>query len=135
MTFGIMGFLGIRLEMGTAIITAISVGIGVDFALHYISRFREEYTHHKDIELSTIKTMSTSGKAIIYDMLSNVLGFSVLTLSDFEPVHNFGWLVSLTMLTVGIGTLIMLSSMFLVFLPKAVIKNNFMYGELSESFS
>ncbi len=116
-TFGLMGFLGIRLEMGTAIITAIAVGVGVDFAIHFVSRFKEEFQATGDLEQATVTTLTTAGKAIIFDMFSNVLGFSVLIFSGFTPVQNFGWLVSLTMLTSGFGSLIILPPLFAVFKP------------------
>ena len=120
LTFGIMGFIGIRLDMGTAIITAVAVGIGVDFAIHYISRFKEEIKKTKDIEEATVNTMLSSGKAIIYDMMSNILGFVVFVFSGFLPIRYFGWLISLTMLTVGFGSLVMLPALFAAFNPKFI---------------
>jgi hypothetical protein len=111
-TFGLMGFLEIRLNMATAIITSIAVGVGVDFAIHYITHFREEIDKGLNYHDATVATMNSSGKAIVYDMLSNVLGFTVFIVSDFVPVQNFGWLVSLNMITVTIGTLIFLPVLF-----------------------
>ncbi len=118
LTFGLMGFLGIRLDMGTAIITAIAVGIGVDFAIHYIARFREEISKTGDIRQSTHTTMLTTGRAIIYDVLSNVLGFMVFIFSGFQPIQYFGWLISLTMITVCLGTLLIMPALFSTFRPK-----------------
>lgn len=132
-TFGLMGFIGIRLEMGTAIITAIAVGVGVDFAIHFISRFKEEFQKNHDVEKATVTTLSTAGKAIIFDMFSNVLGFSVLIFSGFTPVQNFGWLVSLTMITSGFGSLIILPPLFAFFKPKFIWgKNNDIVEQKSE---
>ena len=118
LTFGLMGFLGIRLDMGTAIITAIAVGIGVDFAIHYIARFREELAGSGNLEQATRTTMLTTGRAIIYDVMSNVLGFMVFIFSGFQPIQYFGWLISLTMITVCLGTLMMMPALFSVFKPK-----------------
>lgn len=112
LTFGTMGFLGIRLNMATAIITSIAVGVGVDFAIHYITNFREEINRGLNYHEATIATMTSSGKAIVFDMLSNVLGFIVFISSDFVPIQNFGWLISLNMLTVSIGTLLILPVLF-----------------------
>ncbi|MFQ6115837.1 MAG: RND family transporter, partial [bacterium] len=120
LTFGLMGFMGIRLDMGTAIITAIAVGIGVDFAIHYISRFKEEIKNSSHLKTSTASTMRSSGKAILYDMMSNILGFVVFIFSGFQPIRYFGWLISLTMLTVGFGTLVILPALFATFNPKFV---------------
>jgi hypothetical protein len=121
-TFGLMGYLGIRLEMGTAIITAIAVGVGVDFAIHFISRYREEFQKTGDVEKTTVTTLNTAGEAIILDMFSNVLGFSVLIFSGFTPVQNFGWLVSLTMITSGFGSLVLLPPLLAFFKPGFIWK-------------
>ncbi|NOZ03907.1 MAG: RND family transporter [FCB group bacterium] len=119
-TFGLMGFIGIRLEMGTSIITAIAVGVGVDFAIHFVSRFKEEFPKTGDTEKATVTTLTTTGKAIIFDMFSNILGFSVLIFSGFTPVQNFGWLVSLTMITSGFGSLVILPPLFAAFKPRFI---------------
>ncbi|NOX88358.1 MAG: MMPL family transporter, partial [Calditrichaeota bacterium] len=118
LTFGLMGFLGIRLDMGTAIITAIAVGIGVDFAIHYISRFREEMKIADNVEQAVRNTILTTGRAIIYDVLSNLLGFIVFIFSGFKPIQYFGWLISLTMITVCFGTLVIMPTLFSLFDPK-----------------
>ncbi|MEL6864664.1 MAG: MMPL family transporter [Bacteroidota bacterium] len=115
MTFGVMGFLGIRLETGTAIITAIGIGIGVDFAIHYLSRYREEIRKSNNIEQATINTMVTSGRAILYDVFSNILGFIVFVFSGFIPLQAFGWLISLTMITVAFGSLVIFPLLFSLF--------------------
>ena len=117
-TFGLMGFLGIRLEMATAIITAIGIGIGVDFAIHFIMRFKEEAIASGDYEQATHVTMQTAGRAIGFDVLSNVLGFSVLIISSFLPIQNFGWLVSITMLDVALSTLLIIPAIMLILKPK-----------------
>ncbi len=107
-TFGIMGLIGIRLNMATAIITSIAVGIGVDFAIHFFSRLRQEHTEGHTIEEATRRTMRTAGKAICFDVASNVLGFIAFLFSGFTPIQNLGWLISLTMLTCAFGTLVLL---------------------------
>ena len=127
-TLGLMGFLGIPLEMATAIITAIGVGIGIDFALHFIMRFKEETILLGDKQLATIQTMQTAGRAISFDVLSNVLGFSVLLLSSLQPVQNFGGLVAMMMIAVAVSTLLLIPAIILVFKPdltdKKKVKEN-----------
>jgi len=113
-TFGLMGFLGIRLEMATAIITAIGIGIGVDFAIHFIMRFKEEARETGDLELATHTTMQTAGRAIGFDVISNILGFIVLIFSNFLPIQNFGWLVSITMIDVALSTLLIIPALMLL---------------------
>ena len=122
LTFGIMGFLGIRLNMATAIITSIAVGVGVDFAIHYITHYREEVNSGLNYHEATIATMTSSGKAIVFDMLSNILGFIVFISSDFVPIQNFGWLVSVNMIAVSIGTLLILPVLFSFIDVKSLIQ-------------
>ncbi|RED93029.1 efflux RND transporter permease subunit [Marinoscillum furvescens] len=107
MTFGLMGFLGIRLEIGTAVITAIGIGIGIDFAIHYLMRYRQELAAGKSEGMAAEVTMNTAGRAILYDVFSNLIGFMVFVFSGFLPIQNFGWLISFTMITVAIGTLVL----------------------------
>ncbi|TSE09242.1 efflux RND transporter permease subunit [Aquimarina algiphila] len=122
LTFGFMGFLGIRLETGTAIITAIGIGIGIDFAIHYLLRFKEEMMIDSNLERATETTILTSGKAIIYDVVSNILGFIVFVFSGFLPIQYFGWLISLTMITVAFGSLVLFPSLLGIFKPKSLFQ-------------
>ena len=114
-TLGIMGFLGIRLELATAVITAIGVGIGIDFAIHFIMRFRKELLQTTDFYTATLQTMTTAGRAISFDVLSNILGFSVLLFSTLQPIRNFGSLVTIMMLTVAISTFLLVPAILMIF--------------------
>ncbi|UII26523.1 MMPL family transporter [Fulvivirga maritima] len=116
MTFGLMGFLGIRLEISTAVITAIGIGIGIDFAIHYLARFRQEIEQGASSTSASEVTMKTSGRAILYDVFSNIIGFIVFIFSGFIPVQNFGWLICFTMLTVSVSTLVLFPAL-LTFAP------------------
>ena len=124
LTFGLMGFVGIRLEAATAIITSVAVGVGVDFALHYLINFRQELRRHSedaDIEQVATRVFMIGGKPILFDMVANILGFSVLMFSGFLPIRYFGWLISLTMLTVGVATLLLMPALIAVFRPRFLI--------------
>jgi hypothetical protein len=121
MTFGLMGFVGIRLEASTAILTSVAVGVGVDFALHYLINFRQELERcpgDVDIEEVAMRVFMIGGKPILFDMISNILGFSVLMFSAFLPVRYFGWLISLTMLSVGVATLLVMPALIATFRPR-----------------
>jgi hydrophobe/amphiphile efflux-3 (HAE3) family protein len=124
LTFGVMGFVGIRLEASTAILTSVAVGVGVDFALHYLINFRQELQHSQgevDIEELATRVFMIGGKPILFDMIANILGFSVLMFSSFLPVRYFGWLISLTMLSVGIATLLVMPALIAVFRPRFLL--------------
>ena len=114
-TFGVMGFCNIRLNMATAIVTSIGVGIGVDFAIHFFSRLQEELAAGLALPEATQRTLLTAGKAICFDAVSNVLGFLAFTFSGFGPLQNLGWLVVLTMVTCALGTLVLLPPLVATF--------------------
>lgn len=123
--FGVMGFTGTSLNMATSIIAAIAIGIGVDYAIHFLNRFLHEYRVHPDSDLSAtmVRTMMTSGRAIIYNVLSVMFGFLVLCLSNFPLLRNVGWLLGLTMIVSGIGALTVLPAFLIVFKPRFIKKN------------
>ncbi len=120
--FGIMGYTGTSLNMATSIIAAIAIGIGVDYAIHFLNRFLFEYNAQPDGDWvkTMTRTMMTSGRAIIYNMLSVMFGFLVLCLSNFPLLRNTGWLLALTMIVSGIGALTILPVFLVVFKPKFV---------------
>jgi len=110
-TFGLMGHLGIRLDTATAVITGISVGVGVDFAIHFISRLRLESLRTGDVEKAISTVMLGAGRAIIYDATSNVLGFMTFMFSGFAPVRTLGVLICFTMISCVVLTLIFIPAL------------------------
>jgi hydrophobe/amphiphile efflux-3 (HAE3) family protein len=106
MVFGLMGLIGIRLGISTSLLTAMIVGIGVDFAVHYLVgyfRDRQQMPADEALEHNSLHT----GQAIAYDAASNIAGFSVLSFSGFLPVQHFGWLLALSMLLIFINTMVL----------------------------
>ncbi|UCD58726.1 MAG: MMPL family transporter, partial [Candidatus Hydrogenedentota bacterium] len=97
-TFGLMALMGIRLNVATAMTTGIAVGVGVDFAVHYIHRFRDELARTGDETQAVRDTLLTAGKGIIFNTLSVSFGFLVFLGSRFQVLRDFGWLIALTML-------------------------------------
>jgi hypothetical protein len=108
--FGIMGWTGIRLDIATSIIAAITIGIGVDDTIHFLNTFRHQSKLGHDVDTSIRLTLEASGKAIIYTSLALVFGFSVLELSTFRPLVLFGMLMGITMTATTIGALLILPS-------------------------
>ncbi len=114
---GIIGMLGIPLDMMTITIAAITIGIAVDNSIHYIYRFKEEFNNIRDYE-KTIKTChSTVGVAILNTSITIVFGFSILVLSKFIPTIYFGVFTGLAMLLAMISVLTLLPSLLLVVKP------------------
>ncbi len=114
---GIIGLLGIPLDMMTITIAAITIGIAVDNSIHYIYRFKEEFQKIKDYK-KTVKTChSTVGVAILNTSITIVFGFSILVLSKFIPTIYFGIFTGLAMLIAMISVLTLLPSLILVTKP------------------
>ena len=114
---GIIGLLGIPLDMMTITIAAITIGIAVDNSIHYIYRFKEEFNVLRDYK-STIKTChATVGKAILNTSVTIVFGFSILVLSKFIPTIYFGIFTGLAMLLAMVSVLTLLPSLILFVKP------------------
>ena len=114
---GIIGLLGIPLDMMTITIAAITIGIAVDNSIHYIYRFKEEFDVLRDYK-STIKTChATVGKAILNTSVTIVFGFSILVLSKFIPTIYFGIFTGLAMLLAMVSVLTLLPSLILFIKP------------------
>jgi len=114
---GIIGLLGIPLDMMTITIAAITIGIAVDNSIHYIYRFKEEFNKIKDYN-KTLKTChSTVGVAILNTSITIVFGFSILVLSKFIPTIYFGVFTGLAMLLAMISVLTLLPVLILIIKP------------------
>jgi predicted RND superfamily exporter protein len=114
---GIIGHLGIPLDMMTITIAAITIGIAVDNSIHYIYRFKEEFNKIKDYKKTLTTCHSTVGVAILNTSITIVFGFSILVLSNFIPTIYFGIFTGLAMLLAMISVLTLLPSLLLVFKP------------------
>ncbi|MCH9691695.1 MAG: MMPL family transporter [Gammaproteobacteria bacterium] len=114
---GGMGLAGIPLDMMTITIAAITVGIGVDNAIHYIYRYREEFRRDGDYLASMHRSHATIGRAMFYTAITIVAGFSILTLSEFVPSIYFGLLTALAMSTALLGSLTLLPLLLLLIKP------------------
>lgn len=104
LSFGLMGLLNIPLSTTTALISSIAVGIGIDYAIHFIERYKIYSQETGDKLLTTKLTMSHSGRAITFNAVVVILGFLVLLFSVFPPNRSLGALVSFNMLTSFVAT-------------------------------
>ena len=108
--FGIMG-LNVPLTTSTALISSIAVGIGVDYAIHFISHYRQRLRDTGDETDAARYSMSLTGKAVLLNAVTVISGFMVMVFSVFPPNRQVGLLVSLNMLVAFISTV---TIMFLV---------------------
>ena len=114
---GIIGMLGIPLDMMTITIAAITIGIAVDNSIHYIYRFKEEFKKINNYNKTLDRCHSTVGIAILNTSITIVFGFSILVLSNFIPTIYFGMFTGLAMLLAMISVLTLLPKLILTYKP------------------
>ena len=114
---GLMGILGIPLDMMSITIAAITIGIAVDNSIHYIYRFREEYAGRVDYPATLHYCHANIGRAVFYTALTVIIGFSILVLSNFIPTIYFGLLTALAMFVALLAALTLLPRLILIFRP------------------
>ncbi|NQU63547.1 MAG: MMPL family transporter, partial [SAR324 cluster bacterium] len=103
-SFGAMGLFNIPLSTTTALVSSIAIGIGIDYAVHFIERYKIYALQTGDKALTIRATMHHSGRAIIFNAVVVIAGFLVLLFSVFPPNRSLGALVSLNMFTSFLGT-------------------------------
>ena len=118
--FAVMGFIGIKLTLGTALISSLSVGIGIDYTIHFIEFFKREYQTDENDFLR--RTFIGCGKAIIINALSVGAGFGVLALSQFRIIAELGEIIALSMMITAFISLTVIPALLIVIKPK------FIYG-------
>jgi len=116
--FGLMGIFRIELNVATAMLSSIMIGVGVDYTIHFLWRFREERQNGLDPEEAAKKTLTTTGRGIVFNALSVIVGFVVLFTSSFMPVRFFGFLVIVSISSCLIGALILIPALCIVLKPK-----------------
>ena len=114
---GLIGLLGIPLDMMTITIAAITIGIAVDNSIHYIYRFKEEYSKIKNYNKSLKICHSTVGRAILNTSITIIFGFSILVMSNFIPTIYFGVFTGIAMLLAMVSVLTLLPSLLLKIKP------------------
>jgi predicted RND superfamily exporter protein len=105
---GTMGWLALPVNVATAMIGAISMGLVVDFGIHYLNRFRQERAAGADFYQALARTHRSTGKAMVFANVALTLGFSVLVFSNFVPTIHFGLLVSVAIVGGLVGNLLLL---------------------------
>jgi predicted RND superfamily exporter protein len=112
--YGVMGLTGIPLNVVTVLVASVAMGIGIDYAIHYISNFNDAL--HREFELNNAveEAIMISGKAILINFISVSAGFLILIFSDLMPMVYFGILIALSMLGSSMGALTLLPAVLLL---------------------
>ena len=117
---GTIGLLGIPLDVMTVTVAAVSVGMGVDNTIHYIFRFKKEYSATNNYLTASKNTHTTVGKALLYTSLTIIFGFLSLTISNFNPTVYFGLFTALAMIMAIISSLVLLPALLIKLKPLKV---------------
>jgi hypothetical protein len=120
--FALMGYTGIKLDIGTAMVASVAIGIGVDYTIHFLDKYHENRLKTDDLHQVTRKTLISTGKAIIFNALSVAAGFLVLLFSNFYPLVYLGLLIAVTMFTSSLASMTILPLMLKIFKPKFIAK-------------
>ena len=118
MMFGLMGYLDIPLNMTTSMLTGILVGVGVDYTVHFLWHLREHIKSGDSLDDAIATTLRISGKGILFNGLSVIIGFSALLFSVFVPVRIFGILVMGSISLCLFGALATLPALISLINPK-----------------
>ena len=123
-SFGLLGLLGIPLEIGKSLTASMVIGIGVDYTIHFLNKYRVKVQEGlQDAEQITAATMATSGKAIFFNALVVAAGFLVFLISNFRPNFYLGAMLSLNMVACLFVSMTVLPTILNRFKPR------FVYGE------
>ncbi len=118
LNFGLMGVFKIPLNVATAIVSSIAIGIGVDYSIHFITWYRNELRAEGDIYVALEHTINRKGRGILYNMFVIFGGFIVLTVSKFVPLIQFGSLVALCTVFSALGALAIVPAIIRVLAKK-----------------
>lgn len=120
--FGFMGLFGIPLNIATALVSAMAIGIGIDDTIHFLMTFKQQVRQHGNYQRAFVETLQQSGRAIIYTSLALIGGYLVLMASPFTPIIYFGVLNIVTILFATLGTLLLLGAVILVLQPRFLMR-------------
>ena len=118
LNFAFMGFLNIKLNIGTAMVASFAIGIGIDYTIHYLAAYQKEIAKSDNEASFLYASFLGSGKAILFNAVSVGLGFAVLGLSKFNMLSDLGFLIALVMGTSSLGSLTVLPTLLTIIKPK-----------------
>ncbi len=118
LAFGLMGWVGIELSHVTALLTSIIIGVGVDFAVHFIAQYRHFMANGMPIDEITQAAIDDVGYPILLNVAAISVGFSALLFSLFAPMNYMGLLVIISMISAAVGTLTMMATLVHIYRHK-----------------
>jgi len=115
LNFGLMGFLNIPLNAATALVASVSIGMGIDYSIHFITQYRNAMEELNDVDKAVQKTYEGTGRAILSNAASVMAGFLVLLFSEFPVIAQCGGLIAFTVTVTGFAAIIVIPAAMRVF--------------------
>ncbi|MGW8317058.1 MAG: efflux RND transporter permease subunit [Bacteroidales bacterium] len=116
--FGMMGIFGISLDIATALLSSIMIGVGIDYTIHFLWRFKVERAKGLNHMDAAQETLCTAGRGIFYNAFSVIVGFLALGISNFSPMRYFSALIVISISTCLISALLVVPSIVILVKPK-----------------
>ena len=121
---GTMVTIGYTLNVMTILIGALTVGLGVTYAIHISHRFIEEMEHHHSLDKAINNTVKNTGSALFGAAMTTVLGFGVLFFAILPPMKQFGTMTALTILYSFLSSVWVLPSMLVIWARNSGLAKN-----------
>jgi len=116
--FGVLKVTGWNFDLFTIMVSALVIGLGIDFSIHVIYRFREEYEKSGDPTKSLENTVLNVGKAVISATVTTAGAFFILGLSSMSMMTRFGFLVAIVVVLAFLGAILVLPSILTFYSKK-----------------
>ncbi|MDY0095141.1 MAG: efflux RND transporter permease subunit [Candidatus Vecturithrix sp.] len=117
LNFAVMWLTGIALNIGTSILGSVGMGVGIDYAIHYFSRFRLLFGQAQAYDEAIIQAVAETARPILSNAVAVGLGFLVLFFSEYQVLANVGWITALSMFTTALSSLIVLPALLSLLKP------------------
>ena len=109
--FGLMGWAGLPVNLVTALVSSIAVGMGIDYSVHIYTGYSQRLAAGAGPREAMRSTIAYTGRAVVLNAVAVAAGFLVMMTSEFPPVRQFGLLISVTMVVSSLGALTVLPAM------------------------
>ncbi|MBU3916717.1 MMPL family transporter, partial [bacterium] len=119
--FAIMWLFNVTLNVGTSIIASVGMGVGIDYSIHYFTRFRRLLKSGEMYDDALVKAIAETSRAILFNATAVGVGFLVLLFSEYLVIANVGWIVAISMFTTALGSLIVLPALLSIVRPAVKI--------------
>jgi predicted RND superfamily exporter protein len=106
------------LDIATALLSSIMIGVGIDYTIHFLWRFKVERANGFEHKEAVRKTLATAGRGIVFNAFSVIVGFLALSFSDFAPLRYFSVLIVISISTCLISALLLVPSIVILTKPK-----------------